>query len=293
MTLPTTHTRTTSLLTRRTWLSFRVRGNGLTLAALVVLVLLVLMAVLAPVIAPQDPYAVSLLDALQGPSAQHLLGTDEAGRDVLSRTIYAARISLLGPLGVVLGSAILGVLIGVVSAWRGGAVDAVLSRIVEILFAFPGVLLAILAVAIFGPGLNSIVIALAIAYIPYMARVTRSVAIAERGSLYIQALETQGMPAWQILIRHLVPNIIPFVIAQATLCFGYAMIDLAGLSFLGFGVQPPEADWGAMSAEGQSALIQGIALPALAPGAMIVLAVVSFSLLGEGLAERITRREQD
>ena len=153
-------------------------------------------------------------------------------------------------------------------------------------------LLAILAVAIFGPGLNSIVIALAIAYIPYMARVTRSVAIAERGSLYIQALETQGMPAWQILVRHLLPNITPFVIAQATLCFGYAMIDLAGLSFLGFGVQPPEADWGAMSAQGQAALIQGVALPALAPGAMIVLAVVSFSLLGEGLAERITRREQ-
>ncbi|QBE50068.1 ABC transporter permease [Leucobacter triazinivorans] len=292
MTLPTTHTRTTSLLTRRTWLSFRARGHGMTITACAILAILVLLAVFAPIVAPRDPYEVSLLDALQGPSAEHWLGTDEAGRDVLSRTIYAARISLLGPLGVVLGSTLVGVLIGVVSAWRGGAVDSVLSRIVEILFAFPGVLLAILAVAIFGPGLNSIVIALAIAYIPYMARVTRSVAIAERGSLYIQALETQGMPSWQIILRHLLPNITPFVIAQATLCFGYAMIDLAGLSFLGFGVQPPQADWGAMASEGQNALIQGVALPSLAPGAMIVLAVVSFSLLGEGLAERITRREK-
>ncbi|MBL3688071.1 ABC transporter permease [Leucobacter zeae] len=272
-------------------MSLRVRGNWLSVAASAILIALVLLAVFAPLVAPHDPYAVSLMDSLQAPSAAHWLGTDDAGRDVLSRTIYAARISLLGPLGVVLGSAVLGVAIGVVSAWRGGAVDAALSRCVEVLFAFPGVLLAILAVAIFSSGLGAIVIALAIAYIPYMARVTRSVALAERNSLYIQALETQGMPAWQIILRHLVPNIMPFVIAQATLCFGYAMIDLAGLSFLGFGVQPPEADWGAMAAEGQNALIQGMALPALVPGAMIVLAVVSFSLLGEGLAERITRRE--
>lgn len=292
MTLQTTHTKTTNLLTRRTWLSVRRSGNWMTFSASIVLSVMILIALLAPLIAPYDPTAVSLIDSLQGPSAAHWLGTDDAGRDVLSRVIHAARISLLGPLGVVIGATVLGVLIGMIAAWSGGVVDGILSRIVEILFAFPGVLLAILVVAIAGPGLTSTVLALAVAYIPYMARVTRSVAIAERGSPYVQALEIQGMPAWQILMRHLLPNITPFVIAQATLLFGYAMIDLAALSFLGFGVQPPAADWGAMASEGQAALIQGLPLPALAPGALIVLAVVSFSLLGEGISERIMKREK-
>ena len=292
MTLQSTHTRTTNLLSRRSWLSIRPRGSWMTLSASIMLGLLVLVAVLAPLIAPYDPYAVSLMNSLEGPSAAHLLGTDEAGRDVLSRLIYAAQISLLGPLGVVIGATILGVLVGLLAAWNGGVVDGILSRVIEILFAFPGVLLAILVVAIVGPGLGSTVSALAVAYIPYMARVTRSVAIAERGSPYIQALEMQGMRAAQILTKHLLPNITPFVIAQATLLFGYAMIDLAALSFLGFGVQPPEADWGSMAAEGQSALIQGMPLPALAPGLLIVLSVVSFSLLGEGLSERIVRRNR-
>lgn len=292
MTLQTTHTRTTNLLTRRSWLSIRSRGAWMTFSASVVLGLLILIAVLAPWIMPHDPFAVSLVNSLQPPSSEFILGTDQAGRDVFSRLIHAARISLLGPLGVVIGSTFLGVLIGIVAAWSQGVVDGILSRIIEILFAFPGVLLAILVVAIVGPGLPSIVMALAIAYVPYMARVTRSVAIAERGSLYVQALEMQGMRAWQILLRHLVPNIMPFILAQATLLFGYAMIDLAALSFLGFGVQPPDADWGSMAAAGQAALIQGMPLPSLAPGALIVIAVVSFSLLGEGIAERIVKRER-
>lgn len=292
MTLQTTHTRTTNLLTRRTWLSVRSRSTWISMSASIVLGLLVLLAIFAPLIAPHDPNEVSLINALMPPSSEFLLGTDDAGRDVLSRTIYAARISLLGPLAVVIGSTLLGVTIGVVAAWRGGVIDGILSRIVEILFAFPAVLLAILVVAIAGPGLNSVVMALAIAYIPYMARVTRSVALTERGTAYIQALETQGMRAWQILLKHLIPNIMPFIIAQATLLFGYAMIDLAALSFLGFGVQPPQADWGAMAAAGQSALIQGLPLPALAPSALIVLAVVSFSLIGEGIAERIVKTEK-
>lgn len=289
MTLPTTETRSTHLLTRRSWLAIRHRGDGLTAAAVVALGILVLVAIFAPLLAPYDPNQVSLVDALQPPSLAHPLGTDEAGRDVLSRIIWGARISLLGPLGVVIGSTVVGVTVGVLSAWRGGWVDGTLSRIVEILFAFPGVLLAILIVAVFGPGLGATVFALAIAYIPYMARTTRSVALAERETPYVKALELQGMSAWRITALHLVPNIAPFVLAQATLCFGYAMIDLAGLSFLGFGVQPPEADWGAMVAAGQSALIQGSPAPALAPGVVIVIAVVSFSLLGEGIAERVRR----
>lgn len=281
--------RSTGPLTRRSFMAIRYRGSALTVVAVAALGLSVLVAIFAPLIAPYDPNQVSLIDALQPPSMAHLLGTDEAGRDVLSRIIWGARISLLGPLGVVAGSTVVGVLIGVLSAWCGGWVDAVLSRIVEILFAFPGVLLAILIVSVFGPGLGSTVLALAIAYVPYMARTTRSVALAERQMPYVTALELQGMSGWRVATLHLLPNIAPFVLAQTSLCFGYAMIDLAGLSFLGFGAQPPDADWGAMVAAGQSAMIQGSPAPALAPGIVIVIAVVSFSLLGESIAERVRR----
>ncbi|WP_067177432.1 ABC transporter permease [Microtetraspora niveoalba] len=276
-------------LVRRRWLP-RLRGAGwMAASAVAVLAGLVLVALLAPWLAPQDPDAVSLAESLNGPSAAHPLGTDQAGRDVLSRLIWGARISLLGPLGVVVGATLLGVTVGVVAAWRGGWVDAALSRMIELIFAFPGVLLAILLVAVLGAGLDSTVLALAIAYTPYMARITRGVALSERNRPYIRALELQGFAAWGIALRHLIPNIAPFVLAQASLCFGYAMIDLAGLSFLGFGVQPPRSDWGAMISEGQTALLQGMPLSALAPGAAIVTAVVAFSLLGEGIADHVRK----
>jgi peptide/nickel transport system permease protein len=275
--------------TRRSWLRFAHGSDVMTLIAIVALAVPIFAALFAPLIAPYDPNQVSLRDALQSPSMAHLLGTDEVGRDVLSRIIWGARISLLGPLGVVIGSTVIGVVMGVVAAWWGGWVDAALTRVTEMLFAFPGVLLAILIVAVVGPGLGSSVLALAIAYIPYMARTTRSVALAERNRPYITALELQGMSAWRITALHLVPNVSPFVLAQSSLCFGYAMIDLASLSFLGFGVQPPEADWGAMVSAGQSALIQGAFAPALAPGAIIVVTVVAVSLLSENIAERVGR----
>ncbi|GAA3653389.1 ABC transporter permease [Nocardioides ginsengisoli] len=270
----------------------RRRTSGAIAVPLAVLGGLVLVAVLGTWITPHDPNAVSLSDYLGPPSSAHWLGTDQAGRDVLSRLISGARISLLGPLGVVVGSTVLGVAVGVLAAWRGGWVDAVLSRIVELVFAFPGVLLAILVVAVIGPGLIASVVALAVAYTPYMARLTRSFALTERERPYIRALEMQGISSLKVILRHLVPNIAPLVLAQSSLCFGYAMIDLAGLSFLGFGVQAPQADWGSMISEGQSALIQGYPISAVAPGVCIVIAVVCFSLLGEGIADRVRRAEQ-
>ncbi|MFE2089197.1 ABC transporter permease [Streptomyces sp. NPDC057565] len=279
-------------LVRRRWLG-RMLGGSRTMALPIgVLALFVLVAVFAPWLAPQDPNAVSLADSLQGTSADHLLGTDQSGRDVLSRLIYGARTSLLGPLGVVVGATLLGVTIGVIAAWRGGWVDSLLSRVIELIFAFPGVLLAILLVSVLSAGLKATVLALAIAYTPYMARMTRSAALTERHRPYIRALEIQGFSAGGIIVRHLLPNIAPLVLAQASLCFGYAMIDLAGLSFLGFGVQPPQADWGAMISEGQVALLQGAPLSALAPGVLIVVAVVAFSLIGESVADRIRRADR-
>jgi peptide/nickel transport system permease protein len=262
-------------------------GNWMLIASVTTLLVFIAMAVFAPLIAPHNPDAVNLADTLAGPSPAHWLGTDGDGRDVLSRIIFGARTSLIGPLFVVAGAAVLGVGIGLLCAWRGGWVDSVLSRVIELVFAFPGILLAILVVAVFGAGLMSVVLALVVAYTPYLARLARSVAMAERSRPYVQALELHGFGALRIMARHVLVNIAPFLLAQCALCFGYALIDLAGLSYLGFGVQPPGSDWGEMISEAQSAIIQGRPLSALAPGVCIVLAVIAFNLLGEAISDRI------
>ena len=279
-------------LTRRRGLR-RAAGRGILLPlAVVVLAVLVLAALLAPLVAPHDPNAVALGDSLAPVSGTHLLGADDSGRDILSRVIYGARTSLLGPLGVVAISTLLGGALGIVAAWRGGWTDAILSRLLELVFAFPGLLVAILVVAIVGPGLTAPVLAMAIAYTPYIARVTRSVALAEQARPYIAGYRVLGFSGLSISLRHLLPNIAPMIVAQATLNFGYALMDLAALSYLGLGVQPPTADWGTMVSEGQDSLLEGVTLPALAPGITIVLAVVAFNVIGEGIADRVARRDR-
>lgn len=283
---------TTVTLQRRRLLRGLRGGDRLLTAALVVLGLLVVLAVLAPLIAPHDPNGVDLSATLSGSSGEHPLGADQSGRDILSRLIFGARTGLLGPLVVVAVSTVLGMLVGVTAAWRGGVVDAVLSRSMDLVFAFPGLLLAIVLVAMFGPGLTAPVVAMSLAYAPYVGRLVRSVALQEKTRPYIQAYKVQGWSGWTICVRHLVPNIAPLVLAQSAINFGYALMDLAALSFLGFGVQPPTPDWGAMINDGSSALLQGALLPALAPGVAIVVAVVAFSIVGEGIADRVAKRER-
>ncbi|MGW0769674.1 ABC transporter permease [Streptomyces sp. NPDC002676] len=271
----------------------RMLGQGpLFTASVVVLAVLVLVALLAPVLAPYDPDTVDLSASLTGTSGGHLLGTDQSGRDILSRLIHGARTGLLGPLLVVGVSTLLGTLLGLVAAWRGGWADALLSRAMDMAFAIPGLLLAILLVAVVGSGMTAPVIAMAVAYTPYAGRLVRTIARQEKARPYIEAYRVQGWSGWTVCVRHLLPNIAPTIFAQSAMNFGYALMDLAALSFLGFGVQPPTADWGAMINEGQSAIQQGAMLPALAPSACIVLAVVAFGIVGEGLADRISRRER-
>ncbi|MFF1904392.1 ABC transporter permease [Kitasatospora sp. NPDC058218] len=268
-------------------------GQGpLFTTAVLVLTLLVLVALLAPVLAPYDPDLMDLGSSLVGTGPDHLLGTDQSGRDILSRLLYGARTGLLGPLLVVGLSTVLGILLGVVAGWRGGWVDALLSRAMDLVFSFPGLLLAILFVAVTGPGLTAPVIAMAIAYSPYVGRLVRGIARQEKARPYIESYLVQGWSGWTICLRHLLPNIAPTVLAQSAINFGYALMDLAALSFLGFGVQPPTADWGAMINEGQQAVLQGAMLPALAPAVCIVVAVVAFGIVGEGIADRIARRER-
>jgi peptide/nickel transport system permease protein len=252
----------------------------------------VAVAVLAPWLAPHDPNAVDLGDALAGPSAGHPLGLDSSGRDTLSRLVLGARTSLLGPLGVVLFSTVAGVAVGTAAGWRGGWLDSLLSRSTEIVFAFPGLLLALLIVSIYGEGLTAPVIALGIAYLPYVSRLTRSLVLAERERPYVAAYRVQGHSGPQICLRHVLPNIAPVVLAQSTVNFGYALIDLAGLSFLGLGVPALTPDWGQMVFDGESAIQQGYPLSAFLPCAAIVLTVVAFNVVGEQWADRIARRDQ-
>jgi len=263
------------------------RGTGVAgLASAAVIAVATIAAVFGPLLAPYNPDLPNLSLAWVGPVGGHLLGYDFQGRDVLSRLLAGAQSSMLGPLAVVILSMAAGAVLAVVAAWRRGAADAVISSGLDILFAFPGILLAVLATAIFGAGLTAAAIALSIAYMPYVARVLRGVALRERSQPYVAALEVQGSSATTICLRHIIPNMLPIIVAQATIMFGWAMVDLAAISFLGLGVQPPQANWGVMISENQTGILQGYPLPALSAGVCIVAVVIAFNVLGERLFER-------
>ena len=263
----------------------RATGTGGIVSAIVIAVATVL-AIIGPWVAPYNPELPNLSLAWVGPVGGHLLGFDFEGRDVLSRLLAGAQSSMIGPLAVVVGAIVLGTLIAVVSAWRRGLTDTVASSGLDILFAFPGILLAVLAAAVFGAGLTAAAISLAIAYMPYVARVLRGAALRERGQPYVAALEVQGVSGTSICLRHIVPNMLPLIVAQATILFGWAMVDLAAISFLGLGVQPPAPNWGVMISENQPGILQGYPLPALSAGVCIVGVVIAFNILGERLFEQ-------
>ena len=269
----------------RAWARLRATGPA-GIASAIVIAVAILMAVFGTLLAPYDPITPNLSLSWVGPVGGHLLGYDFEGRDVLSRLIVGARTALLGPLAVVIGCMTAGTLLAVTAAWRRGALDAVIGSGLDILFAFPGILLAVLAAAVFGAGLVAAAIALAIAYMPYVARVLRGAALKERSQPYVAALEVQGASATSICLRHLIPNIMPLIVAQATILFGYAMVDLAAISFLGLGVQPPEPNWGVMISENQVGIPQGYPLPVLAACVCIVAVVIAVNVLGERLFEQ-------
>lgn len=263
-----------------------VRSDVVLWTAAAVCVLLLLAAILAPLIAPYSPTATNPLAVNQPPSAQHLLGTDQLGRDILSRLLYGARVSLLGASLIVVLATAAGTSIAITSVWIGGAFDRGMSRILGILFAFPALLVAILAVAIFGTGLVAPVVALAIAYTPYLAQTVRAVARRERALPYVEACRLCGFSGVRVCVRHLLPNITPIIVAQATISFGAALIDLAGISFLGLGVQPPQADWGLMISEGFTPMLSGHPEALLAAGITVIITVLAVNFLGERLGVR-------
>ncbi len=269
----------------------RVAGSDkVSIACLIVIGIALIAAIFGTALAPHDPNASNLNDAYFGPRGGHPLGFDGQGRDLLSRLLSAARTSILAPAAVVLLALVAGVVLAIVAAWRGGWLDSGISVAMDILFAFPAILLAVLAAAVFGPSLTAATLAIAVAYTPYVARVLRSAAVRERAREYIAAGEVQGLSTWTICARHLVPNVTPLIVSQGTLLFGYAMVDLAAISFIGLGVQAPQSDWGVMVSTGQPGVLQGYPAESLSAGLCIVAVVVAVNLLGERLAERNEER---
>jgi peptide/nickel transport system permease protein len=266
-------------------------ANWLVAIAAVVAALLVLMALIGPLVAPHDPTAVDPINVLASPSAEHWLGTDDTGRDIFSRLIYGARPSLVAPLVVMLLAGLVGTFVVISAAWFGGWWDAGVSRFMDLLFGFPGLILAVVAAAVFGSGLTAPVIALAVANVPYIARVLRPAAIKERRLPYVEALQMQGVSPRAICTRHLIPNLAPLLVVQLVVGFGYAMLDVAAISFLGLGVQPPTAEWGLMVANGKPAIVDGHPAQSLYAALTIVIAVVVFNVLGERVSQRLLARE--
>lgn len=254
---------------------------GCTAAA--VLLVIVVAALFAPIVAPYDPDFPDLLAALSGPSPAHLLGTDALGRDILSRLIWGARITLAGPGLVILIATVVGVLLALLAAWRGGRTDTVITWLLDVLFAVPGIVFGLIAVAIWGPGLGTVVAGLSIAYIPYVARVVRGAALRERNMPYVSAAWLQGQSGTGITFTQVLPNVQPIVVAQAVSSLGFAVIDLAAVSFLGLGVQPPTADLGLMVKSGFDSMLRGHPIEAIAAGTLIVVIVWCVTVIGDRL----------
>ncbi len=252
------------------------------------------MALLAPWLSPYDPLAQDLNRRLQGPSRAHLLGTDDFGRDILSRVMHGARISLtIGFVSVgiaVAGGLGLGLVAGFYTAGRWGRlIDTVIMRTSDILLAFPAVLLAIAIVTAFGPGLRNAMLALAIIYLPRFIRLVRATTLVEKEQTYIEAGQALGIKHRRLLWRHLLPNVMSPVIVQATLGLAEAIVEAAALSFLGLGATPPTPEWGAMLSEGR-AYLRLAPWVTFFPGMAIFLIVVSFNLLGDGLRDALDPR---
>lgn len=242
------------------------------------------MTVLAPYVAPSDPYEIDATASLVAPNEKHPLGTDRLGRDVAARVIYGARTSLwVGFVSVSL-TLLIGTPLGVIAGYSGGLLDNVIMRSMDIIFAFPAILLAIVIVAVLGPGITNAMIAIAIVYLPRMARLVRSPVLALREMDFIEAATAMGATSSRILIRHILPNIIGIILVQVSLNLSTAILAEAALSFLGLGAEPPTPSWGSMLNEGRPFLRLAPWL-SIYPGIAIVVTVLGFNLLGDGLRD--------
>jgi peptide/nickel transport system permease protein len=267
----------------------RFRRNRLALVGLTLVVVLAVSAVLAPWLAPYDPARQSLVEKRARPGAKYVLGADEFGRDILSRVIYGSRVALLvGLLSAAIAVAG-GLVLGTLAGFAGGWLDAVLMRAIEILLAFPYLLLALAIVAALGPGALNTTIAVGIWGVPAVTRIVRGAVLALRETEYVGAARALGAPVLAVLGRHILPNIVPGLIVYATLFMANAILLEAALSFLGLGVQPPTASWGLMVSTGRDVLLVAPHV-ATVPGLAIMVAVLAFNLVGDGLRDALDPR---
>jgi peptide/nickel transport system permease protein len=267
---------------KEAWQSFC--KNRLAVIGLGIVIFFIILAIVAPLIAPYSFKAQNLAERLQSPSSKHWFGTDDFGRDIFSRILYGARISLWVGFFSVLGSVVVGTFLGIVSGYYGRWVDAIISRIFDIMLAFPSILLAIAVVAILGPSLQNALIAIAIINIPNFGRLVRSKVLSVKQEEYIMAARAVGMRDSRILFVHILPNSISPVIVQATLAIATAIIEAAALGFLGLGAQAPTPEWGKMLADCKQYLVQA-PWTLFFPGIAIMLTVLGFNLMGDGLQD--------
>jgi peptide/nickel transport system permease protein len=267
----------------------RGRTSWLIMACIVIIAAVVVMVVFGSLIAPQNPGTQNPLNALAKPSGAHWLGTDSLGRDVFSRLIAGARTAFIGPLVIALSSLVLGNLLGLWAGYKGGRVDAVIMRWVDLMWSVPGLLVIIVVSGTLGGGYWLAVGLLVILTVPFDTRVVRGATLEQAPRPYVEAARTLGVPGWRIMVWHIWPNVSPVAVANAFLNFAGSLTAIAGLSFLGLGVAPGTPDWGLMLSEGlQDLFVNPVAV--LAPGALIVLTATSMNLIGDWLQERLSSR---
>jgi peptide/nickel transport system permease protein len=270
----------------------RLLKNKTALFGMGIVVVLIILAILAPYIAPYNPTEVDILNRFKAPSTGHWLGTDELGRDILSRIIYGAQISLQVGIISVSIALVFGTLLGTLAGYYGGIIDTLIMRFMDIMLAFPSILLAIAIMAILGAQLSNAMVAIGIVNLPRFARIVRSSVITVKEEEYVEAGKALGAKDSRILTKYVLPNCMAPVIVQTTLSIATAILEAAGLSFLGLGAQPPTPEWGAMLSDGRSALQMAPWVVAF-PGIAIVITVLGFNLFGDGLRDALDPKMKD
>lgn len=269
----------------------RYKKNKLAMAGLFLLILLIVLAIMAPLFAnyQEDVVSQNMSIRLQSPNKDNILGTDHYGRDIFGRILFGARISLSVGLASVLISSTLGLLIGSVAGYYGGAIDNILMRIMDVLLAIPSIFLAITIVAALGPGLINLLIAISISYVPGFSRIVRSSVLSIKNQEFIEAARACGTKDSRIILKHIIPNAVGPIIVQVTLSIARAIIHVSSLSFLGLGIKAPMPEWGSMLAEGKSYMGEYQYL-VIIPGIAIVMSVMALNLIGDGLRDALDPR---
>lgn len=284
MELQTTQVRRETKIKRNANYRYLIKKNKMTFIGFLILLVIVSLTIIAPLISPYDPTKIDIISKFQPPSVKHWFGTDEVGRDILTRTLYGARLSLGVGIFVIVIAGSAGLIIGSISGYFGGLIDQIIMRIMDMMLAFPMLILAMALTAALGPSLQNAMLALAIVEVPIYVRLARGQALMLRQNLYVKSAETFGINPLRIIWRHIIPNAVAPLIIQATLDIGNAILMIATLGFLGLGAQPPTPEWGAMISIGWKYLLDYWWYPVF-PGIFLFLSSMALNLIGDGIRD--------